>query len=218
MVQKIYWFTGQPGAGKTTLAKGLMNRLSLVNFIHVDGDDIRDIFQNKDYSENGRRQNIQRAQDIAQFLNAKGNSVIVSLVSPYKDQRDNFKQNPNVVEIYVHTDEIRGREQFHVQNYEPPTENFIEINTTNTTVEECVEKIIKYVGSVHLKDTDGKPKSFDFPPLGDGVVDFPGVFRLLNEAGFYGPWTFELEATGADDMPKALEKSVNYLKKMGCVD
>jgi adenylylsulfate kinase len=146
MGQKIYWFTGQPGAGKTTLAKGLMNRLSLVNFIHVDGDDIRDIFQNKDYSENGRRQNIQKAQDIAQFLNAKKNSVIVSLVSPYKDQRDNFKQNPNVVEIYVHTDEIRGREQFHVQNYEPPTENFIEINTTNTTVDECVEKIIKYVG------------------------------------------------------------------------
>ena len=146
MVQKIYWFTGQPGAGKTTLAKGLMNRLSLVNFIHVDGDDIRDIFQNKDYSENGRRQNIQRAQDIAQFLNAKGNNVIVSLVSPYKDQRDTFKQNPNVVEIYVHTDEIRGREQFHVQNYEPPTENFIEINTTNTTVDECIEKIIKYVG------------------------------------------------------------------------
>ncbi len=146
MGQKIYWFTGQPGAGKTTLSNGLMNRLSLVNFIHIDGDDIRDIFQNKDYSENGRRQNIQRAQDIAQFLNSKGNNVIVSLVSPYKDQRDNFKQNPNVVEIYVHTDEIRGREQFHVQNYEPPTENFIEINTTNTTVDECVEKIIKYVG------------------------------------------------------------------------
>ena len=146
MVQKIYWFTGQPGAGKTTLAKGLMNRLSLVNFIHVDGDDIRDIFQNKDYSENGRRQNIQKAQDISQFLYAKGNSVIVSLVSPYKDQRDNFKQNPNVVEIYVHTDEIRGREQFHVQNYEQPTENFIEINTTNTTVEECIEKIVNYVG------------------------------------------------------------------------
>ena len=146
MVQKIYWFTGQPGAGKTTLAKGLLNRLSLVNFIHIDGDDIRDIFQNKDYSENGRRQNIQRAQDIAQFLNAKGSNVIVSLVSPYKDQRDNFKQNPNVVEIYVHTNEIRGREQFHVQNYEPPTENFIEINTTNTPVDECVEKIIKYVG------------------------------------------------------------------------
>ena len=146
MGQKIYWFTGQPGAGKTTLAKGLINRLSLVNFIHVDGDDIRDIFQNKDYSENGRRQNIQKAQDISQFLYAKGNSVIVSLVSPYKDQRDNFKQNPNVVEIYVHTDEIRGREQFHVQNYEPPTENFIEINTTNTTVEECIEKIVNYVG------------------------------------------------------------------------
>ena len=81
-----------------------------------------------------------------------------------------------------------------------------------------LKKIIKYIGSVHLKDTDGKPKSFDFPPLGDGVVDFPEVFRILNGVGFYGPWTFELEATGADDMPKALEKSVNYLKKSGCID
>ena len=142
----IYWFTGQPGAGKTTLSKQLKDYLHPSNIMLVDGDDIRDIFQNKDYSENGRRQNIQKAQDIAQFLNAKGNSVIVSLVSPYKDQRDTFKQNPNVVEIYVHTDEIRGREQFHVQNYEPPTENFIEINTTNTTVDECIEKIVKYVG------------------------------------------------------------------------
>ena len=142
----IYYLIGQPHAGKTTLSKLLKQHLYPQNIIQIDGDEIRDIFQNKDYSENGRRQNIQRAQDIAQFLNAKGNNVIVSLVSPYKDQRDNFKQNPNVVEIYVHTDEIRGREQFHVQNYEPPTENFIEINTTNTTVDECVEKIIKYVG------------------------------------------------------------------------
>ncbi|MGB9595292.1 MAG: sugar phosphate isomerase/epimerase family protein [Candidatus Poribacteria bacterium] len=80
-----------------------------------------------------------------------------------------------------------------------------------------VKKIAKYVKSVHLKDTDGKPKSFNFPPLGDGVVNFPEIFKILNGVGFYGPWTFELESTGAEDMPKALEKSVNYLKRTGCI-
>jgi adenylylsulfate kinase len=50
----IYWFTGQPGAGKTTLAKKLVEYLNVGNTIHIDGDDLRDIFKNKDYSENGR--------------------------------------------------------------------------------------------------------------------------------------------------------------------
>jgi len=81
-----------------------------------------------------------------------------------------------------------------------------------------LRKIAKYVKSVHLKDTDGKLRSFNFPPLGDGVVNFPEVFRILNEVGFYGPFTFELEATNPEDMPKALEKSVNYLRETGCIE
>jgi inosose dehydratase len=80
-----------------------------------------------------------------------------------------------------------------------------------------LKKIAPYVKSVHLKDTDGKPESFNFPPLGEGVVDFPTIFRILNNIGFYGPFTFELEATSPEDMPFALEKSVNYLKTTGCI-
>jgi L-ribulose-5-phosphate 3-epimerase len=97
------------------------------------------------------------------------------------------------------------------------TANIYYYNENIDAVKE-LKKIVKYVKSVHLKDTDGKPKSFDFPPLGDGVVNFPEVFKVLNDVGFYGPFTFELEATGADDMPKALEKSVNHLKRTGCID
>jgi len=90
----------------------------------------------------------------------------------------------------------------------------------NENVDAVVElrKIAKYVKSVHLKDTDGKPRSFAFPPLGDGIVNFPEIFRILNGAGFYGPFTFELESTSAEEMPKALEKSINYLRKAGCID
>jgi adenylylsulfate kinase-like enzyme len=142
----IYWFTGQPAAGKTTLAKHLLSYLSNTEkVIHIDGDDLRDIFQNKDYSETGRRRNIERAQDIARFMNEKGYSVVVSLVSPYKDQRDEFKKMNNVIEIYVHTTEIRGRETFHVTNYEPPTENFVDINTTNKRDDESFIDLIKFI-------------------------------------------------------------------------
>lgn len=140
----IYWFTGQPGAGKTTLAKHLVNYFDNNNVVHIDGDDLRDIFQNKDYSEVGRRKNIERAQDIARFMSEKGFNVIVSLVSPYKDQRDQFKETNEVTEVYVHTTDERGREGFHVNNYEPPTDDFIEIDTTDRMeVDSFIELTIK---------------------------------------------------------------------------
>lgn len=140
----IYWFTGQPGSGKTTLALELMKHLP-ANTIHIDGDDLRLIFDNKDYSEAGRRKNIERAQDIALFLNRKGHDVVVSLVSPYKDQRDNFKQTSDCVEIYVHTLETRGREGYHVKNYEPPTEKYIDLDTTNQTITESTNKLLNII-------------------------------------------------------------------------
>jgi len=128
----IYWLTGQPGAGKTTLAKWLEAHFAGKATI-IDGDNIREIFDNKDYSEVGRRKNIELAQNIAKFIHYKGEVAIVSLVSPYKDQRDSFKEvmGDNIKEIYVHTSSIRGREQFHVQDYGVPTENFVDIDTTN---------------------------------------------------------------------------------------
>jgi adenylylsulfate kinase-like enzyme len=139
----IYWFTGQPASGKTTIVNNLLDHFGKDNTIIIDGDDIRDIFQNKDYSENGRRKNIERAQDLALFLDKKGFIVLVSLVSPYKDQRENFKKLANIVEIYVHTTEDRGRNHFHVENYEPPTENYIDLDTTNKRETDSYYEILK---------------------------------------------------------------------------
>jgi len=141
----IYWFTGQPGAGKTTLAKSLELQIFPKKTIHIDGDDLRDIFDNKDYSESGRRKNIERAQEIALFMSKKGYHVLVSLVSPYKDQRDLLKSKTDVTEIYVHAFTDRGRTQYHVPDYEPPTENYIDIDTTNSTEMESLREILKKV-------------------------------------------------------------------------
>lgn len=143
----IYWLTGQPGAGKTTIAKELCKLGGMVTpspWFNVDGDDIRNIFDNKDYSEQGRRKNIELAQQLSQYLHSKGKNVVVSLVSPYKDQRETFKQKmgDDLVEVYVHTSETRGRENFFVENYEPPTEDFIDICTDNVKVEICVDTIM----------------------------------------------------------------------------
>ena len=79
----IYYLIGQPHAGKTTLSKLLKQHLYPQNIIQIDGDEIRDIFQNKDYSEQGRRKNIQRAQDIAKFLNSRLIKLFLK-VSPTK--------------------------------------------------------------------------------------------------------------------------------------
>ena len=55
--------------------------------------------------------------------------------------RDSLKETNEVVEIYVHTTEIRGREQNFAKDYEKPTENYIDIDTTNSTVSECLNLI-----------------------------------------------------------------------------
>jgi len=138
----IIWLTGQPGAGKTTLAKWLEAHFAGKAAI-VDGDDIRAIFDNKDYSEAGRRKNIELAQNIAKFYHNKGNIAIVSLVSPYKDQRDSFKEviGDGIIEVYVHTTDIRGREQFHVADYSAPTENFVDIDTTSRSEFEVFQEL-----------------------------------------------------------------------------
>ena len=141
----IYWFTGQPGAGKTSIAEVLINKLPN-NTFHVDGDDLREIFNNKDYSETGRRKNIELAQHITHFLHNKGTNVVVSLVSPYRDQREEFKQKigDDIIEIYVHTENLRGREDFHVKNYEEPLDNFLDMDTSDVIIETCVNKILEY--------------------------------------------------------------------------
>jgi adenylylsulfate kinase len=130
----IYWLTGQPGAGKTTLGNWIMASFPTKS-THIDGDDMRECFQDKDYSEIGRRRNVERAQNIAKFIHHKGNTVVVSFVSPYRDQREYFKNlmGDDLIEIYVHTSEDRGRTKFFVADYQEPQENFIDCDTTNSS-------------------------------------------------------------------------------------
>ena len=144
----IYWFTGQPSAGKTTLAN-LLKKI-IPSAYQIDGDDMRELFSNKDYSIKGRVDNVATAQRIAHYLHNQGHDVIVSLVSPYIDQREDFKLliGENIKEIYVHTTEKRERDHFAAEAYIPPYENYVDINTTFDSPEQSFEKLVDEIGLV----------------------------------------------------------------------
>lgn len=137
----IYWFCGQPASGKTTLAKALIEKLG-TKHVHIDGDNLREVLQNFDYTREGREKNIQSVLDIARFMDNEGYDVIISVVAPYNEHRRALKASNQMVEVYVHTSEIRGREKFFVAEFEVPTENYIDIDTTNESVENCIHKIL----------------------------------------------------------------------------
>jgi adenylylsulfate kinase-like enzyme len=77
------------------------------------------------------------------FLDNKGQNVVVSIVAPYRWLREEFKDRHQVNEIYLHTTEIRGREHYFAKDYEAPAINFLDLDTTNTSVEDCIGKVVK---------------------------------------------------------------------------
>lgn len=144
----VYWFTGQPSHGKTVLANLLIDELEKEHEVfHVDGDDLRALTLNKDFSEQGRIDNVRGAQKIAHYLYNEGYTVVVSLVSPYRWQREELKTmlGADLIELYVHTDSPRERDHFSVKDYEAPLERFIDVDTTEDTPEESIDKILKLI-------------------------------------------------------------------------
>lgn len=136
---------GQPHSGKTTLAKKLIIEN---NDYHIDGDALRDIFKNKDYSKNGRINNLNRASDIATYLDfTTDKDVILSLVYPYKEAREYLDSiSSNVKWVYLTYDLDRGRESFHVEDFDiPSNQEVLCLNTDTLSEDECINQIKLYV-------------------------------------------------------------------------
>jgi len=143
----IIWLTGQPGSGKTTLANSIVEILSQehpkIKIINLDGDDLRKINKNVDYSKKGRIKNISTAISIIRFLANKEYVCIVSIVAPYAFLRNELKEEFSFLEVYLHTAEIRGREDFFAKDYEIPVDRkTLRLDTGKLTIRECVDKIL----------------------------------------------------------------------------
>ncbi len=83
-----------------------------------------------------------------------------------------------------------------------------------------LQRIVSYVGAVHLKDTNGGFHAWNFPSLGHGVVRFAEIFQVLDAAGFTGPCTMEIEGIEGEKKTEELVlgrmvDSVALLKKLG---
>jgi len=82
------------------------------------------------------------------------------------------------------------------------------------------DQALPFVGAVHLKDTGGGYRAWDFGALGSGVVDFPYILRRLLERGFTGPCTMEIEGREGEALTAAeavarVRDSVQYIRGLG---
>jgi adenylylsulfate kinase-like enzyme len=140
---------GQPCSGKTTIAHALQNYLYQISgksFPIVDGDEIRSIFGNISYDREGRMRNLTKVSDISTFLSHQYDIVITSAVYPYAEARNyiNSMNEGNVKFVSLYYDGVRGREEFHVQDFEEPYQS-LSLDTSLLSVEECVQIIYKHI-------------------------------------------------------------------------
>jgi len=56
-----------------------------------------------------------------------------------------------------------------------------------------LRQVIDHVRHVHLKDTPGGFRQWHFTELGSGVVDFRAILAILQDAGYTGPLSLEIE-------------------------
>ncbi|MBT8261071.1 MAG: adenylyl-sulfate kinase [Flavobacteriaceae bacterium] len=165
----LMWFTGLSGSGKSTIANVVEQRLQKkgIKTYTLDGDNIRKGI-NKDltFSPEDRTENIRRIAEVSNLMIDAGLVVLAAFVSPYKKDRDNIKsivKDVNFVEIYINTSveecerrDVKGlykkARAGEIKNmtgitapYEAPEHPEIEIKTEQETVEEAVEKILKFI-------------------------------------------------------------------------
>lgn len=83
-----------------------------------------------------------------------------------------------------------------------------------------LRRLVRFVTSVHLKDTNGAYQTWHFPALGEGMIDFGGVFDVLREAGYDGPLTLEIEGVegevfSLEGAQARVEASLAHLEALG---
>lgn len=100
----LYWITGLSGAGKTTISTLLYNYLKTKqdNIILIDGDKIREVYQNTDYTEKGREKISYMNMRLCKMLTDQGIDVIIAVIGMRHEYREwNRAHIKHYCEIYL---------------------------------------------------------------------------------------------------------------------
>ncbi len=103
------WFTGLSGSGKSTIANLVDRRLHTMGYhtYILDGDNVRHGL-NKDlgFTDEDRVENIRRVAEVAKLMVDAGLIVLVSFISPFRDERRMARElfdDGEFLEVYVDT-------------------------------------------------------------------------------------------------------------------
>ncbi|WP_284451089.1 adenylyl-sulfate kinase [Methylophaga thalassica] len=162
----ILWFTGLSGAGKSTVANAVEQKLfELGHHTYLlDGDNVRHGL-NKDlgFSDADRVENIRRIGEMAKLFADAGLIVMSAFISPFRSDRQMVRdlvEEKEFVEVYISTPlstcEERDPKGLYKKarsgqiknftgidsDYEVPHHPEVTLNTAELNVNECVDIVI----------------------------------------------------------------------------
>ncbi len=162
----ILWFTGLSGAGKSTVADRVEQKLhALGRHTYVlDGDNVRHgLNRDLGFTEADRVENIRRIAEVAKLMVDAGLIVLVSFISPFRSERGMARammEEGEFLEIFVDTPvevcEARDPKGLYAKAhrgdlvnftgidspYEPPECPELRIDTTTVSIEDAAERVV----------------------------------------------------------------------------
>jgi adenylyl-sulfate kinase len=158
----VVWYTGLSGAGKSTIARAVHERLCGAGVASelLDGDAIRALMPTG-FTQADREGHVKRVAFMASRLEHHGVTVHCALISPYAEvRRWAREQCRRFVEVYVSTPlaecERRDPKGLYAaarrgaitqftgidDPYEPPEHPEVTIDTTGTPLEDAVARVV----------------------------------------------------------------------------